>query len=333
MRGSWRLRTWRGKLYESVEALRSRRLKPEDCIVVNGFWRSGTTWLQQVIAASLSARCVYEPLEARNARVSDWARNLSLPRTDAAFVNGLFPFAGSDLQQDPELAGLLRRALAGGWYGIWSPLRPEYADRVMSDVFRHTIVTKFVRANLCLGALQNEFDVPAIHVWRDPRAIVTSLSYPDPSWGGGTFQDFSVKAYLLDIDDGREDVFSRWRDEIVEIDAMPNVARLAAYLCLTEAYLMESSTAGRRLVIDYATLVRDGFDEVYEFLESRGFQPAPGSADPSKPSASDKGSVHKGAPLSADERLHRWRDILPAGDAELVKSIAEQFGLGSRCEG
>lgn len=334
MLGSWRLRNWRGMVYETAETLVTRRFKPQNYLVVNGFWRSGTTWVQQVIAESLSARCVYEPLESRNTPAREYASQLTLPRKDDAFVNALFPFARDDLRQDPDLASLLRRALGGGWFGMWSPLRAAYAERTLSDVLCKTIVTKFVRANLCLGALQNEFGVPAIHVYRDPRAVVTSLLYPDPAWGGGTFQDFPLRSHLLEIRDGREEFFSRWHDEITDIDRMPNVARLAAYYCLTEMFVMQSAVAAgdRRLTIDYRALVSNGFESVYRFLESQGFKPNASKTDPSRPSASDKRPGRNGAVLSANERLHSWRDILPPQDAKLVTAVAHQLGLGSRCE-
>lgn len=149
MIGSWRLRALRGQTYEWLQVIMARRFTPGNYLVINGFWRSGTTWLQQAVADSLSARCVYEPLESRNAPFIAYVCQRPLPRTNTEFINALFPFARDDFSEDPELERLLRRALAGGWWlvrylePLATAIRGQEIQRPYAQDYRNSVRSRW----------------------------------------------------------------------------------------------------------------------------------------------------------------------------------------------
>jgi len=40
------------------------------------------------------------------------------------------------------------------------------------EALRATFIAKLVRGYLCLNAIHNEFNVPILHIYRDPRAVM-----------------------------------------------------------------------------------------------------------------------------------------------------------------
>jgi len=55
------VRNVQSKIFYPINLWESQKIDISKCIVVNGFWRSGTTWLQDTLSAAINAKAVFEP--------------------------------------------------------------------------------------------------------------------------------------------------------------------------------------------------------------------------------------------------------------------------------
>ena len=140
-------------------------------LVVSGFWRSGTTWVQECFAEGLGAKTVFEPMSPMEPR-----RRLmlgdALATEDAlqAFVPGP--------DQDAGFWSYLEAAATGRTGSRFS----LSCRRSLWESFRTGIVVKDVRLHRNLIAVHERFDVPVVHVRRHPCAVVASLRAANWHW-------------------------------------------------------------------------------------------------------------------------------------------------------
>ena len=141
-------------------------------LIVSGFWRSGTTWLQESFAESLGAKTVFEPLSPMEPR-----RRLML--------GGVL--ASEDVLQTfvpgPDQEPALWRFLAAAAHGRTGSRFSLSCRRHLWESFRTRIVVKDVRLHRNLRAVHDRFDVPVVHIRRHPCAVVASLRAANWHWG------------------------------------------------------------------------------------------------------------------------------------------------------
>ena len=140
-------------------------------LVVSGFWRSGTTWLQECFAEGLGAKTVFEPVSPmeprRRAMLGD-----AFATEDAlqAFVPGP--------DQDAAFWNCFEAAASGRTGSRFS----LSCRRSLWESFRTGIVVKDVRLHRNLRAVHERLDVPVVHVRRHPCAVVASLRAANWHW-------------------------------------------------------------------------------------------------------------------------------------------------------
>lgn len=298
------------------------RIRPGGILVVSGYWRSGTTWLQQSLASILLAKTVFEPLHPAVTR--ELYREILYGKDDA-FREIFLPWGGAG-PHSRQVEQFLGRAL-------WSKL-PPVATRILRarrrEALRPRVVAKVVRAHLCLRALRDAFHTPIIHVVRDVRAVVASIAMTDWAW---QFDRLSLKEQLLDVDDGRAAYFDAWREQIVRYDRGDNVAKIVVYWALLERFVEESFPLDERngiRLVRYSDLVHDPEASVSELLESLGF----GSVPPERLAALRQDSAttsgdRKGG-LSTEERIAGWATRLKPGEVRRIEDIVDEFGMSHR---
>ena len=299
----------------------SIRIRPTDILVVSGFWRSGTTWLQQSLSRILKAKTVFEPFHPAATR--KLYRHL-LRERDYAFRENFMPLGGEG-PFGRELERFMGRAL-------WSRL-PTVATRVLRsgprEALLRRIVAKFVRGHLCLRQLRDTFHTPIIHVVRDIRAVVASIGTTSWSW---QFEALSLREQLLEVDDGRAAFFEPWRAEIIRHDRQDTVARIVAYWALVERFVEEAFPLDERRgirLVRYEDLVVDPERCVSELLKDLGF-----GAMPTTPSALARDSVttsrERRGGLSPEERIGGWTKKVPPSEVARIAAILDDFGMGDR---
>ena len=140
-------------------------------LVVSGFWRSGTTWLQESFAESLGAKTVFEPLSPMEPRRS-------------RMLGGAF--ASEDILQSfvpgPSQEPAFWHLLAAAFHGKTGSRFSLSCRRSVWESFRTGIVVKDVRLHRNLRAVHDHFGVPIVHIRRHPCAVVASLRAANWHW-------------------------------------------------------------------------------------------------------------------------------------------------------
>jgi hypothetical protein len=225
-------------------------LTPDDAVVVSGFWRSGTTWLQQVLCRTLGAKAILEPLRYSIREYDEILRSINLPDRSPCYLDPHMPYADV-LSEDSALGNYISRALTSAVSGIPIRLprfkmreqdRRKHSSRILRSAQRvraacqSQVVAKFTRAHLLLPALDRAFNSPIIHIRRDPRAVVYSFERTNWDWPDA----LSLTDQLLTPGDGRQALFEPWSSEIREFDQRPPHVRIAAYWALVETHVERS---------------------------------------------------------------------------------------------
>ncbi len=319
------------KIYNVADYVNGIRVDIQNGLVINGFWRSGTTWLQEITSEMLQAKLVFEPFDASNKSFRNCLVEIRPRREDIRFVNALMPYIANNFEKGTALQDLVNQSLRGQNIGY------KHAElkrrRCLKDCLRSRVVTKFVRGSLCLRAIANTFSVPIIHISRDPRAVVSSIKKKKPSWGKNAFLDFPLVSHLMEVNDGRRDYFQRWTSDIEAIDRTDDYGRIAAYHCLTERYL-EDSFQGLSCGfahLRYEALVNEEGRNLALLLEDLGLEPRITHSNKIDiPSFTARDRYRSDRKISKDERLFGWKSSLSDHERGLVEDVVNTFGMQDR---
>mgnify|MGYP000520355802 CR=1 FL=1 len=299
----------------------SPAVRLRESLVISGFWRSGTTWLQERCCEALDAKPVFEPFQARAGLLRWCLSEIRPPDREQALLNGIMPFAARTFPPHSRVRLLLAAVLRG-------PFRQGHLSRKtprLRSCLRRRVVTKCTRLALCLRATVNAFPVAAIHVRRDPRAVLASLKRgPDAQWGEGAFSNFRLADHLLRMGDGRAAWFGRWEADILEIQRRDDFARLAAYYALTERFLESEFASGgaRFALLRHEDLVRDGPGLLDRSLSGLGLSAHPLSAEAF---ATPSSTTFAGGRLPA--RGAGWKEQLTPREIRTIEEVLVHFDM------
>lgn len=304
---------------------------PGQSLVINGFWRSGTTWVQEIAAEMMNAKMVFEPFQARAKAIFGCLDELRPARRDYPFVNALMPYLES-CPQDGKLRELIEGSLRG-------QLRSHHVRRgrpQLRDSLRDRVAVKFTRGSLCLTAISQCFQTPVLHVQRDPRAVIASIKKGYRSgWGEGAFDDFDLATHLLGVDDGRRRYFVRWEREIVELQRQDDIARLAGYYCLTEQCLddqLAQANPSRFIRLQYEDLLSAGPEKLRSSLESIGVRTVPVSLErfSRKSSTAYPAGKSRSEPADPGKTATKWKSLLTPAEQTSIEDVVAMFGMENR---
>jgi len=288
--------------YEIADRLNARWVRPSDAVVVTGFWRSGTTWLQQIVANAFNSKPVFEPLHPDTDRKDCFALGRWKETASLSDVKAFMPYC-RDLDNRPRLRSHLRSALMGQLPGSW--VRRDYS---IQDIVRKRTVVKFVRAQLLIPVLQEEFGCKLFHIRRDPRSIVASMFRGN--WGEW-IKNMDIENLLLFPNDGRREIFSCYSRVIKHFNEKSLVYRLTAYWYITEKFVSENIKNCK--VISYKKLVKRGNNYLKKSLGFRVKEKV--IKKESSTSSRSKKNVKK--------RLHNWKRDLNKEKIKRVEKTVE----------
>ena len=263
-------------------------------VVVNGFWRSGTTWLQECLAESLGAKSIFEPLSPQEPRRRAALETRFPGDEDAlqAFIPEPWPEGAADWRGFEAAC----RGLHGGAFLL--SCRGSVAESA-----RTGIVVKDVRLHRNLGPVHRRFGVPVIHLRRHPCAVAASLVAADWHWSFARVRLARLVPEAADLAPYDTDALSR----------------IAAYWALVErdaARALAGQGWGR--VVAYEDLVADPAAAVAGLCAWLGMRQR-GTPDFSRPAA----SIHPAAFAARAAVPEPWRATLSAAEAARIAAIAD----------
>jgi len=302
-----------------VNQLTGSRIDPSRTVVINGFWRSGTTWIQEQISYATNSKSIFEPFQARAHYIPDYLKSINLENREYRFINGLMPYLG-DLSKNSSLSKLIDRAQRGQ---LVNRHVLRYESPSINRSLCRRVVVKYTRGSLCLRAIADKYHCPIVHVRRDPRAVITSIKKSQKSWGEGAFDDFSLKSHLLHISDGRREYFCQWEDEIEKIERTNDFGRIAGYYCLTERYLQDrfKSKFDKFSLLQYEDLVCKGQSFLIEVMQKIDVDIGISGEHFYKPSSTQYDNHNDSQNLKC--RLHSWKKKLSREEIESIESVVQ----------
>ncbi len=310
-----------GRIPYLIDCAISKYTNPGDSLIVSGFWRSGTTWLQESVAKIVGAKTIFEPFHPLVSTNRTAFSDHVLRDHDEHFLELHMPYCNESLPAKNGLHNLFEKSLRA--------TVPGSAVRVLRssplEACRSRVVVKVVRGHLCLRAAQNEFAMPIIHVYRDPRAIVASVRDTDWAW---LFEHLNLEEQLLAVEDGRRRSFETWHDDILSYDRQDIVTKLTAYWALTEKYLQNCYSGGseRTAFVPYESLSRNEIT-IQSTLGGLNVPYLQDAQLVDKDSYSTS-AVRRGT--SIEERNTAWKKKLTTSEVRTIESIVERFGFEDR---
>jgi hypothetical protein len=278
-------------------------------ILINGFWRSGTTWVQQVLARSYAAKTIFEPLAPSSQ--FPLQKRLFGSATPTAWRESFLPLSPELLK--PEDVSYLDLAFAG-----CSPTRskfPYLCRKSVAECFSRRLVIKCVRAHCLLGYMAERYDVIPIHVSRHPCAVVASFTASDWTWNFDQV-DFS---HLYPDSQPFEDARAEEERQVLHTySASPMTSKTAALWALMERRATETPGV---VSIRYEDLARNPEQEFRALGRKAGFALCkPLETDEDSPVTFSK---RKGTEI--EHRLTSWKHELPLEEQNSVRSVVEKI--------
>ena len=282
------------KLKQASHGALSFRIK--DRLLITGFWRSGTTWLQQSVQSLTSAHTVFEPFSPACGYVWD-----GFAKYDDDANHHIFMPVEMSFLAETDHDNLKRsfNGVAPNGYGYI--LSPNFGD-----VWSKNIIVKSTRLGFILPEILERHQVKTLHIRRHPAAVYCSMLNTNWSW---QFPDVRFeKVYAKHF--GSAPMIGKLLDHDHSV-----VTRFAALWALSE------SRAQKAIDLNLADLIR------YEDLTQ-----APGSLSsyildaqtPTAPKTETKNSPvteDNRKDLSADQRAHDWRDRISKTDLATLQEI------------
>ena len=284
-----------------MDYIASQQLK--NTLLINGFWRSGTTWLQQTLVQALNAKSLFEPFSP--AAGQHWSQ--LGPKASDASRNVYMPLSADCLTARDQFK--LRLALRGiGTHGYTHFLRTSRSKTWSDD-----LVVKFTQLGFLLNDVADTYNVPIIHIRRNPAAVFASFKETDWSW---RFEDVRLgEMYkLTDFTPGTPE--HERAEALLHFDQSP-AHRLAALWSLSEQAAQQSIESGRAHLILYEDVLRQGPAILNRLHISSVNIASNDTASPVTTSGRES--------LSVTQRLNDWQTRLSDEEIETIVSVSQNL--------
>lgn len=288
----------------------ARYARPRVRSIINGFWRSGTTWVQESMANVANAKTIFEPLSAAGDTAKDIFNQFGI--VDPAIQQACIP--GPDLMSHPTMLA----HLDASFYGMrWDQFQ-RLCRRGVLESTRRRIIVKGVRLHSALSMLARRYRAPIVHVRRHPCAVISSLARVKWGW---SFDDVRLpKLFEHSLAGCTAEIWHRADIAIRNFDG-DTVSRLAAYWAMVEliAEREVAETASARIVW-YEDLMDDPRQSIRDLCAYCGLT-AKRSFDHERDSAVTSEATKS---INPANRRNVWRTQLAGEDVgKIIRIINE----------
>ncbi len=274
--------------------------------IIAGYGRSGTTWIQDVLAKANSLRAVFEPMHPLHVDGADEFAHRYVPADS----------------EEPELYQFLYRFFYGDYRSLWAdyrvikrsllPRRQNISSlKQCKRQFRRYIalknkfrrfnkqrqhperIVKLIRANMMLAWLRTKFAARIVFVIRHPAAVVLSQMKARKSWDPYTYIDrYRTDSELLEILD--EQTRQLLFDDLEDVEAY------TLCWCIENMVALDQARSCGIPVIHYERLMSRGLPEWERVLAALDLENMPDRELISQPSQQAWGKKATDANLLLD---------------------------------
>ncbi len=300
--------------------------------VIAGFGRSGTTWLQDVIAEANGMRTVFEPLHPD-------------------VVRGAQPFAYRFVPPEvefPDLHFFLGQYFFDDFHSVWADYRVRW-DRLLPaprDLFsygklrrlmsrgRSAVdqysrfrgqrrfsgrIVKFIRANMMLAWLKARFDARIVFVIRHPVPVILSQLREPNVWNPhhllARYRSDDLLLAHLDV-----------RLKNLLFESLDDIEAHALSWCIENSCALEQARDSGILVVYYEDVLRNGMQEWQKIIDALELDNLPLDAVIARPSQQAWG---KRADAGVVSQYDYWLDSADRSLLEKTQRILDVAGINA----
>jgi hypothetical protein len=278
--------------------------RPEDCLLIVGSPRSGTTWLAEVLESIPNTIHLDEPLKPYNSRYA--LHTLGL---------GWYPSLAPGQDPLPHQRAFFQKLFTGQFFNpniVFNPSGIDFGN------IEHWLI-KFVRLNMLLPWVVDNFPVKKpIYIIRNPYSVIAS-QMKHPGWASVQWKDgFQRKGFIY------PHIAEKYQHLMGPIDSKE--AFLATLWCMENKFLLEHPYHNHKWVtVAYEHLVLSPRQELDRIAQEVGIQlPAHILEALKKPSYSVVENDLKNDPA---QQLAKWRTQLSEQQTQLVTDMLQRFGI------
>lgn len=242
---------------------------PRSSLLINGFWRSGTTISQDIFSEALKAKSYFEPFEpgrvGQSRYIFDFARTYELDTSNRAFISVLMPHIKRDGDRDDGLWQYLDSIILGGFS------HPGLVRNRKSAIegLRQAKCVKFVRAHFILKDLWERYNIPIVHIRRHPFSVIASVIRVD-GWNQNGFNEIDIHQLLkLNLPFIREANPTLFERMVRFPKTLRRIENIAAYWCISEIIADQTirQLDGTSKVIQFESLMACRNDAIAELFQ------------------------------------------------------------------
>ena len=271
----------------------------EPPIIISGFWRSGTTWIQQVMAELISAKTQFEPLEP-----SALFPLHKYPTFDS--IQGAYIPLAADVFSKKDW-----NYLDLAFKGV-SPKRSGFnylARTTVKECLADRVLIKFVRAQFILPDLVQRYKPQGVvHISRHPMAVAQSLIRAKWQWD---FADINfTEIYWREIKSSKCHLWN----ELAPYDHAAKAEKIAALWALSEREIRKSENV---TFVKYEDLLKNPdieFASLIAGLKLKIVNVVDYTQDSPVTSADRVG-------INMDDRLNSWRKEMPLETQAKIRTV------------
>ncbi|USD43117.1 sulfotransferase [Vibrio sp. SCSIO 43135] len=270
-------------------------------ILISGFWRSGTTWVQEVMAQTITAKTMFEPL----------APNTFLPLHHGLPVksSAYLPLTSKVLTAEDL------RLLDLSFSGV-APRRSNFnylCRKTLQETLNRRVVVKLVRGQFLLPFLSERYDLPMVlHVSRHPMAVAFSMLRTNWAWNINEvdYSETYFREAKTELTVEQQDILNT----LMEFSHETPERKVAALWALSEQFAYQQDCVRG---FKYEELLQDphtGFTAMANAVN----QPVSGPIEAGKATAVTEADRKN---IDTSARLHSWKEKLSVRQQNEIRSV------------
>lgn len=270
------------------------------CLVIVGSGRSGTSWLSETMSKTFRYRLLFEPDQDHQIKAGEVL-------TDKYLLPG-----GQYPEVDSYLKKVFRNRIDSDW--IAQNSFRKYKMHLWPFLSKKYII-KFVRVNLGSLYIQEQFNLPVVHIIRNPYSVIFSQDRVKFPWLYD-FSKFQAQEHLLDM-----------VNESYGIDltaTYDDIEKLAIRWALENIYTIQHQKGYAQKVDLYKQEdLADNIDLFREICMKYNLEePKNLESIYKKPSS----KTHPNSNIRADKKSD-YRSLIKADDKKKINAILERFEM------